>query len=128
MITNYQSDAIFIPIATINANTNACINTESNHCTYVIRGIAIGKFIPKAPTVAAPNHKNATLSKIDHEDILPNSLRDNDIIRANTPMISNIPINIDIIISQILLSGISHLPVIGIYSWRSLRGHQTLLP
>jgi hypothetical protein len=116
MITNYQSDAIFIPIATINANTNACINTESSHCTYVIRGIAIGKFIPKAPTVAAPNHKNATLSKIEPEDIFPNNLRDNEMIRANTPIISNIPINIDTTISQTLLSGMSHLPVIGIYS------------
>ncbi len=77
--------------------------------------------------VTADSPRYATLSNIDPADILPNNLRDRDIILAINHIISSIPMNIDITISIALLA-INHFPVIGTYSCSNLNPHHTVLP
>lgn len=108
-------------------NTNACTNATSNPCTYTTIGNNAGKFIQISATLMAHSPKNATLRRIEPDDIFPNNLIDRDMTFANVPTISKNPINSDISISPIfapiLLPSRSHLPVIGIYSCKNFRNH-----
>lgn len=76
------------------------------------------------------SHINATLSSIDHEDILPNNLIDSEIILEKIQMISRNHTNIETTISHsfahIHFHSISHFHVIGTYSCINLIGHNAL--
>lgn len=123
----YSAD-ILINIDTSRENTNACTNATRMPCTYTIMGKNAGKFIPRKATLMAHNHKNATLRRIDPEDIFPNNLIDKDITFAKVPTISKSPmksdINISHIFAPILFHSSSHFPVIGIYSCKNFRNHK----
>lgn len=107
--------------------TNACTTTDNNHCKYTISGNHIARLVDSNQTVTVQSHKNATFNKIEPADILPNNLRDNEIILAKIQIISNNHINIEITISPTLLS-MSHFPVIGKYSWSNFVGQPSCFP
>lgn len=123
IMMNYASTTSLIPIAVSMANTNACTTATNNDWRYKIIGNHIGKLNPINPTNAQPNPIKTILSKIEPDDIFPNNLMDNEIIFEITPTISKNHTNNEIPISPILdpihVPAISHLPVIGTYSWRN---------
>ena len=110
-----------IPITTINENTKACIKATSNPCMQVIIGKPNGNANHNSLVPMIVNPIIDTLSKMDPEDILPNSLMDNDTILDTIPIISKKPTNKEIIMSPIFAPipspWINHLPPNGIYSY-----------
>lgn len=103
-----------------NAKTKACTTATIIPCIYTIIGRNNGRLNPIKLTVNHQIHRNATFNNIPHEDILPNSLIDNETTFASIPMISRNEMNNEIAISPILfkipLPSINPLPNIGKYS------------
>lgn len=96
----YYAFATLINIAPSSVTTNACTNATSSDCIQRIIGNSNGK---SNQPILCDNQIVAVVnipSKIVPENIFPNNLNDTEIIFAKIPMMSNIPINSEIIISN----------------------------